>query len=87
MLGPVEDFFVELAQVCKKYKSTANGNLSFSIVKDDLVLGNYKIKEQWINKEGEACIVVKVEDTDSHYEIWSNGAKYHHGGYRNRTSA
>ena len=85
MLGPVEDFFVEFAQVCKKHKTTASGNLSFCVTKDDLVLGSYKIKEQWINKEGEACVVVKSED-GPHYEIWSNGAKYHHGGYRNRTN-
>lgn len=83
MHNQAEDFFVELAQVCKKYRTSSSGSLSFCFTKGDIVIGQYRIKEQWINKDGEACIVVKDEKTNSHQEIWSNGDKCCHAGYRN----
>lgn len=85
MLGQHEDFFVELAQVFKKHKvcSHANFPVDFTDETGNHVAGRYKIKEVWINKEGEAIMVVSNEEgTKIHWEIHSDGSKYHHGGYR-----
>ncbi len=76
MLGQFEDFFVELAQVFKKHQVVAIGRLPITFMEDGRIIGQYKIIEAWIDKEGEAVIRVKSNDhecsTKLEHEIYSD---------------
>lgn len=83
MLGLFEDFFVELAQVFKKYKAFAPSGCRFLIdfTEDNRTIGQYKIVEVNINEQGEAIIHVKSELHETNiknteYKIHSDGKKY-----------
>jgi len=71
-------FFVELAQVFKKYQCTAafGSKLPICWVENDRVIGTDKIVEAWIDRDGEAILRVKSEQPNGfkqEFEIYSDG--------------
>lgn len=73
-----QEFFLELAQLFKKYQCTSpfGSSLPVSWVENDKVVGNYRIVEIWIDREGEAVLRVKGEDGNGfkkEFEIYSDG--------------
>lgn len=78
MISKFEDFFIDLAQVFKKHSVTApfGSRLPVSWVENNMVVGQYRIVEVWIDREGEAVLRVKSETPDGfkmEYEIYSDG--------------
>lgn len=73
MLGRFEDFFVELAQLLKKHSaiSTFGAKFPITFMNGYEIIGQYKVTETWITKEGEAVLRVRSEDKE--YEIYSDG--------------
>lgn len=78
MIGKFQDFFVDLAQVFKKHQVTSSfgSRLPVSFTEGNTVVGQYRIIEAWIDREGEAVIRVKSDaspDLNLEYDIYSDG--------------
>jgi hypothetical protein len=73
MQDKYKEFFLELAKLIKKHQCTApfGSSLRLGWVDGNRVVGDYKITEIWIDREGEAVLRVKGENRE--FEIYSDG--------------